>query len=146
MFQKSPFICIDWNDQLANLHVLPAKGHFLFVHFTFILLPGKVSWKLTRKVKIQVSPSLRSIHVRWTSYDLKIKVSEASKTCSRTSFLWSEQEQVKTRSISRVSGNTFKLTDSMILCITLLLSIDKHQTLSTFRQTQQINTIKKLDY
>lgn len=99
-FKKSPFIYRDWNDTLANLQVLPAKGHFSFVHFMFILLPGKVSWLLTRKVKIQVSPSLRPIHIRWTSYNIKIKVSEASKTRSQSSFLWSEQEQVRTRSTS----------------------------------------------
>lgn len=99
-FKKSPFIYRDWNDQLANLQVLPAKGHFLFVRFAFILLPRKVSWPLTRKVKIQVSPSIRLIHVRWTSYNLKIKVSEAGKTCPQSSFLWSKQEQVKTRSTS----------------------------------------------
>ena len=97
---KKPLLFRDWNDQLAHLQVSPAKGHFLFAHFTFILFPGKVSWQLIRKVKIQVSPALRQIQIRWTSYDEKTKVSEASKTCPQSTVLWSKQKQVKNRSTS----------------------------------------------
>lgn len=71
---------------MTNVQVLPARGHFLFAHLVFVLFPGKVSWQLIRKVKIQISPSLRQIQTKGPSYDMKRKVSEASKRRSQSSF------------------------------------------------------------
>lgn len=78
MFFKNPFIYRDWNSQGTNVQVLPAKGHFSFVHLVFALFPGKVSWQLIRKTEIQISLCLRQIQTKGASYDMKRKVSEAS--------------------------------------------------------------------
>lgn len=95
MFQTT-FIYTDCNGQLGKLQVLPAEGHWLSPHSVLLtLFPGKVSWQFIRKIKILMIPSLRQIQIRWKSDDVKIKVSEANKTCTHTSLKQLDQGQMK---------------------------------------------------